>query len=303
MIKKNKRINLFPNKKGSIIGDIGNFINGIVTVIPPQVKFILFLLIIVAFSYLLTIIFNAFGVYCNSANVPVKLNVNIMSSIDLMGKTPDIKDINSESINPTNNNIVSECVVDLSPELFETGGAGGKIKYANGTIENITGEKFFYQNTRCVDCRVVVQIKGLNNAFWGWSTDYCMDDVYRKPDSEKSWLAKTTCDSDSMLGSPCTPPPHYMWSHVTGKYQCMDNTCEGMTVGKAWDETLARNGAKLLNPDVSQGMDISSKGFVGLTCTDMSPRLAVYGIDLFSFTVWVFLTLIILLFWAWKHFT
>jgi hypothetical protein len=45
----------------------------------------------------------------------------------------------------------------------------------------------------------------------------------------------------------------------------------------------------------------SGDNAIGITCSDLRPRMAIYGIDLFTYSTWLVLTLIVILLWAFNE--
>ena len=286
MKKKNTNIRLFSNKKGSILDNIGGFISGVVSVVPPQVKFLLFLLIMVFFSYILTILFNGFGVFCNSAGEPVKLNANFLSGISLMSEVPSASEVGSQDI---------EANVKQCREYIEAGEGNITIPVFNRT-EAITTSKWYYTGSYCSDCvQAIIKREGKSDL------EVCYSPATYKTKDEKTWWQNVVCNSESYVWGRCEPPEHYYFNEQTGLFSCEDGSCDRITVGQLWDEKLRSKGAELIYPE-SIGRDKTSNGFIGLTCTDIDPRLAIFGIDLFTFNMWLFITLIVILIWAWMHF-
>lgn len=295
-MKKKKITNkLLRNKKGALLDGIGNLIQGIIDIVPPQVKFLFFLLLIVLFSYVLTIIFNAFGVYCNTANEPVKINANLFQSVSLIGQTPELTEINQQAVEGN----VKSCRVQL-------GRGDGFIYYpSTNTSQEITSDSWYYKGTYCSQCTLGIVKNMVNETREEVSSggEVCVGTATPTPTDDKTWWQRVVCNDDNQFFGSCEPPEGYQFDPSIGLYVCASQSCESRTIADEWDGKLRERGANLLYDNYGGERDISEKGFLGITCTDLAPRLAIFGLDIFTFTIWIFLTLIILLFWAWKHFT
>jgi hypothetical protein len=282
---------LIKNKKGavgSIIDSIGRLIQGITNTLPKPVLFIIFLFILATIGWVISLIFNATGIYCNSANEPVKLNANFISNIALVGEIPDYKNLNKEIIDDASNQQfgAEECILQVK---------NATITYDDGTTETLVNRKI-YRNQGCVICLksgyVTEERAGLDIG-----GRYCADNnVYPKALEDKTFLERTLC-GDKLFGR-CQPPEHYYWNYLNNYYVCGDNTCTGTTLGTSWDELLASKDAQLLY--YNQGFDKSSEGFVSVTCNELRPKLGIYGIDILTYTNWVIITVLIIIFWLWK---
>lgn len=292
---------LIKNKKGAfgldgILTALSNFFQSVMQTLPKPVLFILFLFLLVVAGWIFSVLFHVAGVYCNSADQPVKLN-GFLSGISLIGETPDYKliglnaiDVESIPLTPT----VDTCSRQIPRNSL--------IIYEDGTEETTTTSQWFYQGSICGDQCEKVTVRERDdlgvtlNTFRG----YCKGDVYRLAESDKTFFQKVSCTDSLFTSAICQPPNHYYYESTTNLYVCADETCETDTLGKAWDAKLASKGAKLLYPDATSELNPSSDNFVGATCEELKPHLSIYGINLFSFQIWVILTLIILVFWGWS---
>lgn len=297
---------LLKNKKGSLLDSAGNTLNGIISIMPPQVKFLLFLFLLVLVSYLLTVLFNVFGVFCNSAQEPVQISPNVIANINLMANTPNFNEIGNEQIDPISIPLLSqvedavECAnLETPPTSYiilepDTNSFFVNLGFYQGQEINITQPTWFYGASASA-CTICQRVRVLDKSGLASRYSACYGDVYRKPEADKTFTQKMFCG--------CQPPEHYYFDSHAGAYKCIDETCDGITLGQKWDELLSSKGATLLYPTMNEGRDKSSDGLLSISCSQLSPRLATFGIDLFSFPVWVFITLMMILFWAWKHFT
>ena len=288
--KTQGRKRIFGNKKGAILDNIGQLIQGIVSILPKPVLFLLFLFILVSLSYVLSLAFNAFGVYCNSADVPVKLNANFLDNIALIGQVPDPELLGREAL-------------ELGEFGISVGSAGltecsqlvpaGTIYFEDDTAQNFTTPTWFYDGTFCTNCQEVNIKKPAGDV-----DKVCFGNVERKSQADKTLLQRTFCG-----GLGCEPPEHYYYDQNTNTYVCADETCAGITLGQKWDELLFSKGAvPYYLEDQPDLRNPSAEHLTGITCENLKPRFAVFGVDLFTYNIWIFITLIVILLWLWINF-
>lgn len=286
-ILKNKKgvIGFLSGATDSIVGIIQTLTN----IIPKPVLFIIFIFLLVAVGSALSLLFNVFGIYCNSADLPVQLGAGITSGISLIGQVPDPTLLSSESINLEEGGytILSDQVTECSTRV-----PSGTIIFKDKTTINFTTPTDFYDGQFCTECEEVEVYTELTGRVGGFTKKWCYGDVTR--DEEKNLVQRALCG-----GTACEPPQHYYYDQSQNLYQCADLTCMGITQGQKWDELLKSKGATLMYNTIDE-TNPSSERFVGITCNELSPRLAVYGIDIFNFSMWMMIMVIILLLWMIK---
>jgi hypothetical protein len=295
-------IKLFPNKKGvlgSVGTAIGNLISTIFHTLPKPILFIIFLAILLLIGQLLTYIFNFAGIYCNSADVPVSVGFNLLTTTELIGVVPDATEINTDDV-PLTKIIGVSGEKGTSCSVYLT---SGYYTLENGTTTNFTNQ-WFYDGTYCTNCIVakIYNSSGNNKIIYPnvvLEDGLCLGNVYRMPDNEKGWWKKWGCNSDGT--SSCEPPIHYRYDYITNTYVCEDfNGCSQITVGQKWDDTLKSKGAQVLYGDLNETIKPEYTGMIGIKCVDMRPRLSIWHIDIFDYRLWIVLMLIMILIWAFR---
>lgn len=281
------------NKKGAISGiasGIGDIIKTAFDTFPKPLKFIFFLLIILLLGGIINFSLNLFGVYCDSADQPVNLGLNIFTNIGLISQVPNANEINlaGRSAEEWGYSMLSQEVTKCSKQIR----TGGTIIYDTGNEENINNNTWFYDGGFCTNCELVTIYDNVGN-----SHRYCLGDVFRQSRDDLSWLKKQLCGS----WISCEPPEHYYYDQTVNRYVCEDETCTDQTIGTAWDELLQEKGATYLYPE---GSNTKRKhtNFVGVTCEDIRPKITIYGINVFNYTYWVIIMLIILCFWFYSKY-
>ena len=293
--KTRKKGSKFLNKKGvfgGVLQSVGNFFQGLMHIIPRPLIFLIFIFIIVLIAQLLTYIFNIFGIYCTSGDIPMTIGFNPLKTAELIGDIPQASDLGKEEVDPNAlQHGVENCV--WQPTGTYT------LTYDDGTEENSSTPRWFYNGRGgCVDCTLVTVYvwRGI-----GTPEKWCINDAHTKPYNEKGTLAKWFCGA-KYYGR-CEPPLHYYWQATTGQYVCDDPTCTGITVGENWNNILEQNGATPLYADAyGEAKDISHEAFVSVQCKDVRPKLTLYGLDVFNFQYWLIIMLIAIMFWALKTF-
>lgn len=277
---------MLKNKKGvfsGLIDNIGSLIQGIIQLTPKPLLILIFLFIIVSVAYVLSIIFNAFGIYCNSANEPVQLNTNILTSISLIGQIPEPKDINRLDIDIEN---------DPSKQLCSRQINEGYYLKQDGTTINFT-KRWFYIGTLCTNCNKITLYDSNNNV-----GEWCEGDASRIPDADRKITQKLLCGITA-----CEPPKNYYYSQSQNLYICSNTaTCTGATLAQKWDELLASKEAHPLYPDVPTGTrNPSADKILGITCKELKPRLGIWGIDLFRYEYIFIILIIYILVWVLRN--
>lgn len=302
LIEKNN--SLFKNKKGlAIIDVIGNAIQTLTNILPKPILFLLFLFILVIGAWFLSLIFNVFGIYCNSANVPMQLHSNIINNFDLINDVPDPKNLNLNVI--TNPDSVQKTVTFCSYYV-----ENGTFKGSDGTTTLIT-QRYLYKDDGCIQCQNTGRLTAQTAQpdLFGFiplpnteiNTNACADLIISgKDEKDKSFLQKISCGEEGLTGR-CEPPKHYQYNSNKNFYECADNTCESKTIGTMWDEKLSKAGATSYYTTTTS-RNPSSDNFIGVTCVDLRPRLAIYGADLFNYKMWILLTVLLIVFWLWSSF-
>jgi len=133
------------NKKGQT-----DFIGNILSIIPKPVLFILFIALMSFIVILISPVFNAFGVYCDSSGEVVKLEQSDFVT-NILLKIPDASEIGGDDINPD--------------------GKGYKC------TEYINGSNYLKKNS-CNDCTLYQDL------------EVCNGDAYRKSDEDLIWLLR-----------------------------------------------------------------------------------------------------------------
>lgn len=297
---------LMNNKKGAIFNlfsGLGDIIKSFFDLLPKPIKFLFFLILLLILGAVIGWLLNGFGVYCDSADNPVRIS-NVFSSIDLMNEIPDTDLLNLEVIEPQETESYlrsSHCNL-----CYEAGEVIVIRELRNGSKieQNISQRTCFYKDSGCVICEDVVELNPIDYNIFGNLRGYCMGKATIKPYEDKNLFQKALCGA-KFYGL-CQPPEHYFYDGVTEQYLCEDETCTGITAGDRWDDKLRKAGAIMLypkltteelarNPDKTPVTKIDSDKLVQVSCQYLQPTITIYGIPIFDYRYWLIIMIIIIL--------
>jgi len=289
------KIKILRNKKAQISGilsGIGDAIKTFFDTIPKPVKFLLFLFLILFIGSIAQNSLMVFGTFCDSGEHPVKIKNNIFNNIGLISDIPD-PDLVGEEIVPIDEDAFSSLFKEAS--VCSRKIKYGTITFDDGNTEEITELTNFYNGAYCTNCEeVIIEEKRNNGDTLDIVRGLCYGDVYRL--ENKSFFKKILCGF-----SRCEPPKDYYYDSINDVYQCTSDECSGKTAGDWWDEKLNDLGAVYLYPE-GENNRVHFENFVGVTCQDLKPRIAVYGIPIFDYFMWLLILVISLLLWALMRF-
>lgn len=270
---------ILKNKKGLLgLESIAQTINSIIEILPNWLKYILVIAILALVGILLSYMFNTFGIFCNSANLPVKTNANILQNLNLISEIPEPSLVGFEAQEATN------CVYQAINQ---------QITLENGTTTTFTGTALY--DMGCIICTQ----KARTDQFFARVQDICLDSKIRgKTQDEKSWLQKITCGETE-----CEPPTSYIYDNNIQAYTCAENNCAGRTIAQDYDEKLQKYHAELLYQNQDQNeINPSQENAIGITCTELKPKLAIFGIDILNPITFFVIMLLIISFWLYQKF-
>lgn len=302
-VGKSRSNSLFRmNKKGQVADILGGFqrvISWFIDVVPRPVKMLIFLLFILALGAVFSFFLNATGNWCDTAGNEYTTGfVSIFTNIDLLTNMPSNDDLDTDELNPNDKPFFDRSVLKCSfyADTFEN----YIIKYENGTQKYLNESQYFFHDTgRCTYCEesVTLWVEGQGL----FKEDYCIDDIlYPKPYDERSWSGKTFCGS--FLGS-CEVPEGYYYDRTRDLFICDDDLCKTIngtvsTIGEKWNLMLRNKGAKLKAPSPYGDKDYRNAISVECDAGDVNPKWRLFGIEILSYKLWVFLFVLSALVWA-----
>ena len=245
------------NKKGQT-----DIIGNILKTLPKPVIFLVFIMIVIFIVALLSPVFGAFGVFCDSSQVVINVeNSNIVSNINLLNKLPSANEINKGY---------------LEPDSF----GANCITYYNNSFAFVISD--------CHRCDGVI-FTDLDIFF----ADLCYGDAYNwdDPTENVSWYMRTFVCPVQV----CDIPSGYYYNSSIGKYLCQED-CNLQIISQERDEKLAEAGGKPLYIDtVSNSYD----GFMRFECTkDLKVEPTIKGVPIFRLDFWAISIAIILMLWG-----
>jgi len=252
------------NRKGQT-----DLIGNVLSIIPKPVLFILFIAFLGVIGYLLSPVFNAFGVYCDSSGEVLKIpNGDIFSNLAINSKL-------KQSVEPDKTVLYvfkTKCTTAYEGEIRF-------LDYGCTTCSHIPFDEV-YDGI----------IDGLN------SPEVCVGDAYRTPDENMTWFQRTLkCNVDD-----CAIPKGYYYESDTDSFECFDNLCE-VSESVYRDNVLADFGGVPFYSSDNDGKSYDSVFRYGCS-SGLRVEPTVAGIPILNPKFWALFTLVILMIWAIIHF-
>lgn len=258
---------------------------------PRIVKLLFFLLFLLLFGNMISWFLEFGGVHCNSELEPVKVSsLDIITNSRLFWYKTDgsfIGDnLSFEEVHPYSNEADTP-ILDCIFYLKDNG--GGDFVDCLGTNE--TGCEFYYRKPDCYNCSTVdagwVDLSEQSNFGLFYVGDICQGEVRKGTDYFRPQEV-LLCDST------CSIPNNYHWDTEEGMFFCDDlDICGDNATPKAnpkLDEILNNADAELIYTTKSK-KDFNN--VLLIKCTkNYNPRLTVFGIDIFSYKIWIMLFVI-----------
>jgi len=257
---------------------------------PRPIQFLIFMLMLVVFTTLIPSFLHITGIHCNSDKEPMKLSpFNFFENIGYLYIDKDDL-FNKSAYVPDKSSVVSACVwavCNVSGEYYYAGSG-----CVNSTIEyklQSVGDYF-----GCVLCNKTDIYVNMVSGGYDHLTYICEGDAVKIPFEDMNWWQQTFCSEDG----DCMPPDHYYFDSTTGLYTCYDLDICGQNISNdsityEVDQRLAQHGATPLYKDIPEQ---DYRRFVEVRCdADLKPNLTFYGIPIFDYKIWLFITIIYVL--------
>jgi hypothetical protein len=298
------------NKKGTILGDIGQTISSVLDLIPRPIKLLFFLALILLIGSLIQYSIQIFGIFCDSSGTPVKIDFNIFVAVNMMGKSADLLSGGTRSLDFGEK--LAQCSIKTD--------AGTLKDYSNlGLTETIVGnvpyERYYYLTSPCVHCDGgdyvlenatyqgqpimppnPTQTPSINNRYF-----VCIGNAYAKNSSDLNWIEKIQCSKTA--AEICKPPTHRYYNFNYNYYTCLENepNCDESLL-KEWDSLLYDNNAESLYSPSNQTENVRDyEHAVGISCQKYKPTISVFGFPIFDYKIWLLLFIIIIIYWMLKN--
>lgn len=274
-----------------IIGTIQKVIDWVQRTIPKPVQFLFFLVFLLFIgNTLMPVFFNMMGTFCidgeKYTNDFYDVPTNLMATFKIMG-LDDSQENGTYGTLPVELNCLEAIYNDTSP-----GNPNALVYYYDGgfctnctRVEN-SGDPYY----------LISGVVPYND-----NDGMCRGDAYHIPDVQKTTLQRWMCENqfdESFLAFGCEPPPGFRYSWTNNIYECIDfNICGNMTEASLLKGSfIAKGFTRVIETSEAE------PSLVGTTCVGSKPKFSVVGIDIFSWSIWLFLTLIGLIFWVWYKF-
>lgn len=249
------------NKKGQA-DIIGNFIS----TIPKPILMIFFIMFLSFIVFLLSPLFNAFGVFCDANGDVVRLEQgsSIFTNFGLISSLPSASEIQGESIEP--DRLFGECTVSHN----------GSNKLLVGAI-------------KCINCDAYslkyVEDNISNNIY----ARVCIGDAFIN-ENASSFTKRIICATE-----PCMIPAGYYYEVDSGNFECVGE-CSSQTLANLRNNKLSELGAYPLY--ITDGKN-SFDGLFRFGCTNsLRVEPTIKGIAIFRMEYWAIIILISLLLWG-----
>lgn len=285
---------MLKSKKGTVLGDFAGVVSNVFQTLPKPILAIIFLILILLIGSVIQWSLMLFGTFCDSNNNPVRIDFNILSSFNLLEKATELS--NERSLGYMQD--LGDCTVELDN--------GSIYDYQGNFIGNLNTQRYFYRYNICSACNVITIYNASNNGnslathsnvwynfllFWvteQTGTRVCSDEAYP--------INLTQCTGINW--NLCNIPEGFHYEPSTNNYVCdINNTCQERAL-KEWDSMLRGAGA-----DYIYGANNKSKldyykdytRAAGIECTEYKPKIAVFGIQVFDYKIWILLFLAVIL--------
>lgn len=278
---------LLKNKKG--IGFIGSLLNvvsdtfghlreliGQMLAKAPRIIYpIIFLFFILIIGGLMNFFLQMSGFHCdinkNTARVDI---INVPGNWDLYQKKPNEDNINSSEIDIETGifGIEQKCVLKYGEAT---------IKFQNGSKLEFNETRYFYRGVYCDQCEETISVCPA----WEGCEDLCLGDVYRNENITGRhflfWSKKNECNKQGNYF--CMPPDNYFYNSSVNQYQAVIIS-ESNTLGRRYDQLLYEDYEALPFSFYNETR------IVDIRCdNNYNTRLTFFTIDIFNFTLWIFL--------------
>lgn len=279
-----------------VISEVIGFIQGFFQILPKSLKYLLFLVFIIAALAVLPFIFHMMGVHCDSNKVVQKTSFfDFGGNFDLALMSDEDYYNSSNYIPATQFTIISgDLRLSCAPLIrFDHSSIFGDFYVTcdnNDTLYNNTDcfyalrihrwkELFFPSTPKCFVCDNIVDV-----TFYSLSPfdedavngKYCFSDAY--PNN-----ASGCGDVEN-----CEMPLGYKFNQATGKFICYDNSICGTNATEitySIDVKLKSMGAEAL---YSESDDEGYSNALRFQCdNNLNPQLALYRIPLFDYKIWL----------------
>jgi len=259
-------------------------INFFVDKVPTPLKFLIFLLFLLFFGTLISVMLHLTGIHCNSDKDVVKTEaLDIKTNIIVWRETNNVLTEQGYKISEIHrwNKLAG---VDCFYLLDDSSGEHEFCK--NSTDPNC---EYYYRDSDCFNCTSV-------DAGYIWDEgsflptnvgDVCDGTAYKiEWDIFDRWIV---CEKL------CQIPEHYVYNSSTGTYTCIDlDYCGSNATLESiprMDDLLHDSNAELIYPITQSDRDYRS--VVRIKCNNnFNPRLTFFGIDIFDYKIWLFLAVI-----------
>jgi len=259
---------------GEILDVIRSVINWVIVVTPRWVKFLIFFsMLIVMGGVVMPLFYNGMGFFCVDDTLYKNPSGDVFTNFKLSNKFLEFDNVNNITI------IEDKC-----------------LAYSTDTNTR------YYQGGGCTNC-TRLYTDNPDFSLWGTDTSYCSGDAHRYETVEGvigfNWSISYNfyCEDKldpSWYATRCMPPLGLYWEFNSSTYTFeVDNTID---YGNATNIFLNY----LLKENIQPSPVVEDK-LIGVSCFSSKPKLAIAGVDLFNYQLWLLFIFIGVLFWVYKN--
>ncbi len=290
---------------------ISDIINGIkwsidffVDKVPNSIKFLIFLILLMAFGSFFSIILQMSGIHCDSNKEVHKTNfLDFFDNYKIMKSKGSIINYSSYQPDIYLGGYLNCLGIYCEPPIGDYYEGVDDFYYLYGS-EKCEGQNPIYMLSRkganvlgfdfgCLKCDTYISsatVLTLGGSYKIHSR--CLSDAYELPINEKNIYQKTACNSFA-----CTPPKGYYWESDTGNFDCYDNNTCGINITEQnvqeIDVLLDESNSNKLYVGINEN---DYRKAVLITCDEqLTPIFTFYGIPIFNYEFWVLIMLMYVL--------
>jgi len=262
---------------------------------PAPIKFIFFMMMIIAAALLIPFSLHIFGVHCNSQGQIASTSILSVATNIQLAFMDATAQYNNTNINPST---LFRTPVDSCYRAICLGDDG----LYHWSMEDACDNKNIifpyrsqaWQYWQCTTCDGDVNntfIQG--KLFSSENVQLCFGNAYIINDSDKNFYQQTFMCGETWN---CVPPVNYFYNFTNGMYDCLVPSICGVNISTKYypvDEELLNAHGELMYQNVAKE---DYRSFVMFQCDgERKPQITIYGIPIFDYRIWVILTVIIIL--------
>lgn len=254
---------------------------------PKPLKIILFLLLLLFFGSMISVVLQVIGFHCTTSKEMVKVDfLDVVTNLRVLkasfGEVINENSYTIEEVHKYNNLIGVDCYY-----LLEDVGGG---EYEFCVNESDPNCRYHWRDPECYNCSSTINA-GWVFTFYGLIPTRHIGTICDSDAYPKKW---STIERYFSCEALCEIPEYFRFEQDNGSYVCDNPTYCGdnrtVDIDKRVDNILQNADAELLYKDKSSK---DYKHTILLKCNNnYAPRLTFFGIDLFDYRLWLIIIVI-----------